>query len=171
MRHFPCARLSGLVARLLAGLLFATVIIIVPLGAHAASVTHPGHGFGPAYDATHEITLEGTIQQVVTKHTLGSPVGMHLMVSGPNGLVDAHVGAFLSKETKAALVAGMPVKIVGAKAMLHGKSYLLARELTVGENTVTIRSAHGLIIPRHTDRPRAPRTRKPSQTESKEGAR
>jgi len=159
---------TRLVARLLAGLLFATVA--VPLGAHAASVSRPGRGFGPVYDAAHEITLEGTIQQVVTKHSVGTPPGMHLLVAGPKGLVDAHVGAFLSKQTKAALVAGMPVRIVGATATLHGKSYLLARQLTFGENTVTIRSPHGIIMPPHSDTPRV-RTRKPAETKFNGGAR
>ncbi len=171
MRHFPCARLSGLVARLLAGMLFATVIVIVPLGAHAASATRPAPGARLVYDAAHEITLEGTIQQVVTKHTVGSPAGMHLLVAGPEGLTDAHVGPFLTKSTKAALVAGMPVKIVGSTSMLHGKSYLLARQLTVGEKTVTVRSKRGIMMPPHSDNLRPHPSKKPSQTESKGGAR
>jgi hypothetical protein len=150
-------------------MLFAT--IVVPLGAYAASATHPGHGFGPVYDAAHEITVNGTIEAVVTKHTVGSPAGMHLMVAGPNGLTDTHVGSFLSKNTKAALVVGMPVKIVGATAMLHGKSYLLARQLTVGEKTVTVRSERGVMLPPHSDHAPRPKTRKQLKTESTGGAR
>ena len=169
MRHFPSPRFSGLVARLLAGALFATIVI--PLGARAASEPHPGHGFGATYDAAHEITLNGTIREVVTKHTVGSPAGMHLMVAGPEGLVDAHVGLFLSKQTKAALVAGATIRIVGANAILHGKSYLLARQLTIGENTVTVRSVRGIIVPPHSAHARPARTRKPSQTEPNGGAR
>jgi len=174
MKHFPTSRSSGLVARLLAGALFATIVI--PLGARAASVSpvHPAHGFGPVYDAAHEITLSGTIQEVVTKRTVGSPAGMHLMIVGSKGLVDAHVGPFLSKQTKAALVAGAPVRIVGANTTLHGKSYLLARQLTIGENTVTVRSTRGIMMLPHSghSRPARPaRTRTPSQTESNGGAR
>jgi hypothetical protein len=168
MKHFRVTKPTGLIARLLVGLLFAT--IVVPLGARAASVTRSGHGFGPVYDAAHEITLDGTIQEVITKHTAGSPAGVHLMVTGPQGLVNAHIGPFLSKEIKAALVAGMPVKIVGATTTLHGKSYLLARELTIGEKTVTVRSVRGILMPPRSDAARA-RTKKPSETESNGGAR
>ena len=168
MKHFRVTKTTGLIARLLAGLLFATVV--VPLGARAASVSRSGHGFGPVYDAAHEIALNGTIQEVITKHTAGSPAGMHLLVAGPGGLVDAHVGPFLSKETKAALVAGRPVKIVGATTTLHGKSYLLARQLTVGENIVTVRSSRGILMPPHSDAARA-RIKKSSQTEHNGGAR
>jgi hypothetical protein len=123
------------------------------------------------YDAAHEITLNGTIREVVTKHTVGSPAGMHLMVAGPEGLVDTHVGPFLNKQTKAALVAGATVRIVGATTSLHGKSYLLARQLTIGENTVTVRSVRGIILAPRSDRARPARTRKPSQTEPTGGAR
>ena len=132
------------IAGLLTGLLFA--ILAVPLGAQPAPESRVGHGFGPLYDAAHETTLHWTIQEVVTKHAVGSPAGMHLLVAGPQGVVDAHVGPFLSKETKEALQTGTPVRIVGAMASLHGKNYLLARELTVGGTTVTVRSEHGFCV-------------------------
>jgi len=160
---------TRLVARLLTGLLFATVA--VPLGAHAASVSRPGRGGGPVYDAAHEITVEGTIQEVVTKHTVGTPPGMHLMVAGPQGLVDVHLGPFMSKQTKEALQAGMPVRIVGATTSLHGKTYLLARQITFGESTVTVRSPRGIIMPPHSDNATHHRPTKTSQPETNGGAR
>ena|SRR5271156_4207167 len=145
MKRFRLTKLAPMIAGLLCGLLFATAA--VPLGAQPASETRPAGGFGPAYNPAHEITLSGTIQQVVTKHAVGSPAGMHLLVAGPNGVVDAHVGPFLSKETKEALHTGTPVQIVGANVSLHGKSYLLARELSVGGSTITVRGKHGLLAP------------------------
>ena len=87
---------AGLLPVLFAGLLLA--ILVVPLGAQPASETHAGHGFGVVYDAAHEITLAGTVQEVVTHHMAGRPAGVHLMVAGPHGLVDAHVGPFLAKK-------------------------------------------------------------------------
>jgi hypothetical protein len=129
---------------LLASLLFA--ILAAPLGAQTAAESRPGSGFGPNYDAAHEIVLEGTIQEVVTGHAVGSPVGMHLLVAGPQGVTDAHVGPFLSQETRDALLAGAQVQMVGAKLSLHGKDYLLVRQLTVGGHSVTVRSKHGLLV-------------------------
>jgi len=127
----------------LAGLLFA--ILAVPLVAQPASEARVAQGFGVTYDRAHEITLNGDVQQVVTRHVVGAPVGMHLLVAGPEGLVDAHIGPFLSKEMKEALHTGTPVQIVGAMATLNGKNYLLARELTVGGTTITVRSEHGFL--------------------------
>jgi hypothetical protein len=137
--------MKQLFAGLLSSLLFAAMAI--PLGAQPASETHVGHGLGPVYDAAHEITVNGTIQTVVTKHTKGSPAGMHLMVMGTEGMVDAHVGPFLSKANREALQGGAPVRIVGAMTSEHGKSYLLARELTVGNRTIMVRSTHGTLAP------------------------
>ncbi len=141
MRRNCFTKPTRMFAGLLTGLLFA--ILVVPLGAATAPKTRPGQGFGPVYDAAHETTLNGTIQEVVTKHTPGSPAGMHLLVAGPKGVVDTHVGAFLNKQTKEALKVGMPVQIVGATTSVRGKEYFLARMLTVGGHTVTLRNTKG----------------------------
>ncbi len=154
------------IAGLLAGLLFA--IVALPLGAQPASETRVGHGFGVVYDAAHEITLTGTVQEVITRHMPGEPAGMHLMVAGPQGFVDAHVGPFLNKETKEALHTGTPVQLVGAMASVRGKQYLLVRELNVGGSKVTVRNEHGFLV-------RSPgstaKTRETAKLESNGGAR
>jgi hypothetical protein len=137
-----------LIAGLLASLLFA--ITVVPLGAETAPKTRVGKGFGVPYDAAHEITLSGNVEQVISKHTVGSPFGMRLLVSGPKGLVVAHVGPYLTKAEKNALHTGTPVLIVGSMAVVHGKSYLLARELNVGGTTVKLRNTHGTLLRFHT---------------------
>jgi hypothetical protein len=139
-----------MIAGLFLGLLFA--ILPIPLGAQAAPASHVGQGFGPGYDAAHETTLTGTIQEVVTKHEAGSPAGMHLLVAGAEGVVDTHVGPFLSEDSKEALHVGTPVEIVGATIQLHEKQYFLAREIKVGGTTITVRSARGFLVRGHSDR-------------------
>jgi hypothetical protein len=134
-------------AALLTGLILMAAAL--PLGAATAPVARPGQGFGPAYDAAHETILAGTIQEVVTKHTAGSPAGLHLMVFAAKGVVDAHLGPFLSKETKDALQTGMPVQIVGATVTLKDKEYFLARQVTIGGNTITIRNTRGMLLRQH----------------------
>jgi hypothetical protein len=158
-----------LIAGLLVGLLFA--ISAIPLRAQPAPQTR-GRGFGPVYDKAHEITVNGSIQMVVTKHVPGSPAGMHLLVDGPEGVVDTHVGSFLSKATKEDLQAGMPVRIVGAMTTERGKRYLLARELTVGNRVVRVRSDRGFLVHDHPVRVRHAATKKKvSQPASNGGAR
>jgi hypothetical protein len=160
---------AGMIAVLLSVLLFA--ILAVPLPAQPAPESRSPRGFGPFYDAAHEVTLHGDIQQVVTRRVLGSPAGMHLLVAGPEGLVDAHVGPFLSQEVKAALHTGTPVQIVGAMTSLNGKSYLLARELNVGGSTVTVRSKTGFLLRAHAARVVPARSQKLPQSQIEGGAR
>ncbi|MGB8013008.1 MAG: hypothetical protein WCF68_15450 [Terriglobales bacterium] len=158
---------------LLSGLLFA--IAALSLGAYAATDSRVGRGFGPAYDAAHETIVTGTIKEVVTKHELGSPAGMHLLVSGAQGVVDAHVGSLLSKRTIEALQTGTPVRIVGASVTLHGKEFFLARQLTIAGRTVTVRSQHGFLVHEHpaqkTHSSTEKKTVKTSQVELNGGAR
>jgi hypothetical protein len=138
---------TRLIAGPLVGLLFA--ISAIPLGAQPVPETR-GRGFGVTYDAAHEITFNGSIQTIVTKHVAGSPAGIHLLVAGPQGVVDAHIGPFLPKATREALATGLPVRIVGAMATERGKTYLLARELKVGGSTVKVRNTRGFLVRFHT---------------------
>jgi hypothetical protein len=154
------------IAGLLAGLLFA--ILAVPLGAQPASGTRVGHGFGTVYDAAREITVTGSVQEVITRHMPGRPAGLHLMVAGPQGLVDAHVGPFLSKGMKEALHTGTPVQLVGAMTSAHGKKYLLVRELSVGGTKVTVRSEHGFLVHSYDS---SLKTKQSAKLESNGGAR
>lgn len=132
----------------LAGLLPAVLMacLVIPAAAQSAAEVHPARGFMRPYDAAHELTVTGTVQEVVTKHAVGSPAGMHLIVSGPEGMVDAHVGPFLSKDVLEALRAGLPIQIVGAMETLHGKQFLLARQLIFGGRMVTVRSQNGFLV-------------------------
>jgi hypothetical protein len=166
MRRTRLTKSIPMIAGLLAGLLFA--ILAVPLRAQPASETRVGHGFGVPYDAAHEITLTGTVQEVVTRRMPGRPAGMHLMVAGPQGVVDAHVGPFLSREIKEALHTGTPVELVGAMASLRGKKYLMVRELNVGGTSVTVRSEHGFLV---RSLPSTAETKESAKLQSNGGAR
>jgi hypothetical protein len=132
---------------LIVGLIALLTIVAVPLTAQAADQAHTAKGIGPVYDAAHEITIDGIIQSVITKTTPGSPAGMHLLVMGPEGLVDAHVGPFLNTQTKAELKEGVSVQIVGAMVSIRGKDFLFARQMTVAGHTITLRNEHGILSP------------------------
>lgn len=138
------SKISLLLRGLSAALCLA--IIAIPLGAQPTHLFQAGRGFGPGYDAAHEITLNGTVQEVLTRHILGSPAGTHLMVAGPQGMVDVHIGSFLTKDTREALHMGLPIQVVGAEQTLHGRQYLLARQIIFGGRTLTLRSSKGFLL-------------------------
>ncbi len=124
----------------------------IPAAAQLASSAGVGRGVSLAYDAARETTLAGTIEQVVGTHQSDQPAGMHLMISGPQGMEDACVGPFLSEQAKAALQAGIPVQLIGSTMQLHDKEYFLVRELTVGSHTIVVRNQRGFLINRHLNR-------------------
>lgn len=144
MRSTCKSKLSLALTGLLPGVLL--LCLAAPSFAQPAEEAHaPARGIGQ-YDAAREVTINGTVQSVVTKRTLGSPAGMHLLVSGANGLVDAHVGPFLGKDIRQALHMGLPLQVVGAMETFRGKQVLLARQLMYGGQTVTIRSNNGFLL-------------------------
>jgi hypothetical protein len=167
MRRSLFTKPTRLIAGLLTGLLLA--ITAVPLGAQPASVSNGEH-FGPYYDRAHEVTINGVVQEVVTKHVPGSPVGTHLLISGESRVVDAHVGPFLAKDVQEALHAGLPVQIVGAMQDVRGKQYLMARQLIFGGRTITVRNENGFLA-RPTHRNAPPEAGKTLQSEVNGGAR
>jgi len=124
----------------------AAVIMLLAAAAQATNVAEPGRGLGFAYDQSREITLTGTLQQLVTHPAKGSPMGLHLLVSTDGKVVDAHVGPYLSKANQEALRVGQPIQIVGVNENIHGKNVLLARELVFGGRQVAVRSEHGLLL-------------------------
>ncbi len=100
-----------------------------------------------AFDATHEVTLQGTIKEVVAHPPAGSPLGMHLTVATTTGTQDVHVGSYLPKQvTENLLHANAQVIVVGGYVNLAGKNIFLARQLVVGSQTITVRNEHGFLI-------------------------
>jgi hypothetical protein len=144
MRSTRKSKLSLAFTGLLPGVLLAC--LAVPVSAQAGTESQPARGVVAQYDAAHEVTISGTVQKVVTKRTVGRPAGMHLLVSGSNGMVDAHVGPFLSNDAREALHMGLPLQIVGAMETIRGKQYLLARQLMYGGQTLTVRSSNGMLL-------------------------
>jgi len=121
-------------------------IAAVPVNAQPADSQH---AVMAGYDKAHEITLNGTIEKVITEPAAGSPFGLHLMVAGADGAVDAHLGPYMTREVREALQAGTPVQIVGAMGTFGGKSYLMARQVIFSGRLVTVRSENGFLVVGH----------------------
>lgn len=127
-------------------ILAITLLFATALQASDTQISAVGKGFAFAYDPAQEITVEGTVQEVITHPTPGSAVGIHLLISSEGKTIDAHLGPFLSAENREALTLGAPVKVVGVNAPQHGQVLFLARQLTIGERNVTIRNQRGFLI-------------------------
>jgi hypothetical protein len=112
-------------------------------GVQATSTTFESSTLGtPA----HDVAMAGTVQQVITTHTLGAPAGVQLVAQGSQGAFTASLGSALSDQVRQELTAGTPVQVSGVMETINGKSYLLARKLTVAGDQVIIRNDHGFLV-------------------------
>jgi hypothetical protein len=99
------------------------------------------------YDVRKEVTLQGTVQSLVTGGPVTSFVGAHLMVSTAQGLVDASIGSYLTAGRDAMQFApGQSVKLTGMMIEVNHRNVLAVRILQLGDRTVTIRSEHGFVV-------------------------
>jgi hypothetical protein len=96
-----------------------------------------------AYDAAHEVTLAGTIQKADSG---GKPAGFHLLMETSGGVIDTHLGPYLSKDVLDDLQAGQTIQVVGVMKTVRGQNHLLVRQLVVGNRQVTVRNEHGFLI-------------------------
>lgn len=129
----------------------ATVLLIalsftLALPGHAQSAKNSNRTGLAAFDATREITLQGTIKEVVSHPPAGTLLGLHLTVASTTGTQDVHLGPYLSKTATAALHQNESVIVVGAFADLAGRNILLARQLVVGGQTIAVRNQRGFLI-------------------------
>jgi hypothetical protein len=118
----------------------AALVLTAPSGwTQSASKT------GPKYDAANEVKIKGVVEEV--REIPGDLEGTHLVVKTDTTtvLVYAAPGAFL-KEIDTAFNKGDQVQVVGAKAPTAGQETIMAREITVGNNTFTLRDDKGVPV-------------------------
>jgi hypothetical protein len=94
----------------------------------------------------HDVSMTGTVDQVIKAHTPGEPMGIQLVAEGPQGSFTVSLGSALNDQVQQTLQPGTAVQVSGVAATINGKSYLLARKLTVAGNQVIIRNEHGFLV-------------------------
>ena len=101
----------------------------------------------PRYEASKEVTMEGTIQGLVKKPAPGTMMGAHLTVSTSKGTIDAHIGDFVLRGSHPyAPTVGQSVKLVGVMTTINNKSVFLTRTVETGNRTVQVRTERGYLI-------------------------
>jgi hypothetical protein len=116
----------------------------------------------------NEITVAGTIQQVPSGHTPGSPAGLHILVNRPQGALDTSVGPYVTDDVQRALSTGQSIQVIGVVQTINGHNYLLARQLVVAGRQIPIRNENGFLVHTHSRTGNRPQ---PSQSELNGGIR
>jgi hypothetical protein len=119
------------------------------------------------YAVSDEVTLTGTVTNVLTKSLPGMIVGSHLLLATPDGPVDASLGRFgLIGDGALSVAAGQQIEATGVMKTIQGRSFLLVRTVKVSSGEVyIIRTEHGFPVS-----PRA-RRRAEQNTEHEEESR
>ena len=99
------------------------------------------------YDASRETVVSGTISEAVARPKAGLPLGLHLMVSTSQGQVDVHLGPYLGRiAEQKGLVPGASIRVTGVSSQFSAGEVFLARTVTIGKETITIRNRNGLPV-------------------------
>lgn len=93
-----------------------------------------------------ELAATGTIQEVVTTYSSGSPRGIRIILAGPQGIIDASVGPYLAADVQQSLATGQSVAVDGVVGTFNGHDYLLVRQMTIGDRQITIRNERGFLV-------------------------
>jgi hypothetical protein len=124
------------------------VMVAFFLGAVAACVAASNQktsNAGPKYDTANQVKIKGVIQDV--KDTPGVLAGTHITVKTETGTVVVYVGpADFLADIDTSFKAGDQVEVVGAKNTGPEGEEVLAKEITVGSNTTTLRDDNGVPV-------------------------
>lgn len=125
------------------GLLFVMVIALLLTGVPAAFAQKGDTG--PKYNVANQVRIKGVIEDI--RETPGAYEGTHLVVKTDSGNVLVQVApADFLKEIDTAFKVGDAVEVWGAKNTGTEGDEILAREITIGNNTTTLRDDSGVPV-------------------------
>lgn len=133
-----------------AGMILLGIVAMTAVATTSYAQRCPGCGGSgaPHYDVTAETTVTGTIDDVRTIEPAGGAIGgVHLIVNTPSGLTEVHVGpAWFVSSKNITFAKDDTVTIVGSSTKMAGKDVVIAREITKGSQTLTLRDAKGFPL-------------------------
>jgi hypothetical protein len=113
-----------------------------------------GRGRGPAdgqggryYDPTTEVTLTGTVDEVLLQAGRGGATGLHLLVTDEGETFDVHVGpTFYLFPEGLEVVKGDQVTVTGSRIVMDGAPALIVKQISKGDFAITLRDDIGLPV-------------------------
>ena len=119
-------------------------VVIVAL----ATVAYAQRGGGGNYNPATEVTVTGTVESVENMPSQGrGGGGLHLKLTAPSGPIEVHVGPSSYVASKNVTFAkGDTLKVVGSKVTMAGQEVVIAREITKGDQVLTLRDAKGFPL-------------------------
>ncbi|MDE3155394.1 MAG: hypothetical protein KGN76_09845 [Acidobacteriota bacterium] len=132
-----------------------TMFVVASAALAAAGLAQPpmGRGMGPGmrYDKAHEVTVTGTIEDVVQRTGMGRMAGgssgTHLMLKTETETLEVFVGPTTwLEQQKVTFTKGEAIEVTGAHTTFGQNAGLIAREIKMGGKTITLRNADGVPV-------------------------
>jgi hypothetical protein len=131
--------------------LIATIAMLGVAGSASAQPCDCCSGAGNAgqfYSSATETTVAGTVEDV---RTVSPPArsrgGLHLTLNTSSGPVEVHVGpTWYVSSRNITFAKGDTVTLIGSKITMSGREALVAREITKGQQVLTLRAANGTPV-------------------------
>jgi len=123
------------------------LVVGLAIGMASYAQTPRGPRGAPVYNPATEITVKGTVEavhQVTGRQGWG---GTHLQLKTESETLDVHVGPswFLSQK-KMTFAKGDQIEVTGSKVKFDKADALLAREITKGDQKLTLRDKNGFPV-------------------------
>lgn len=121
-------------------------IAFIPLLLAAASYSfgQASQGTPHQYNPATEVTVTGTVEEVLHPKAPNGMVGTHVNLKTAFGLLDVHLGpeTFISKQGFT-IEKGDSLTVTGSKQMIGGKDALIAKEVKKGDKILILRDTNG----------------------------
>jgi hypothetical protein len=133
-------------------LMLPTILLCGALTSEAAQnnmVSQPSTsfvGWDVSQPKSSDIAVTAIIQEIVPNRSSGIPAGLHLMLSTPQGVLDASVGPYLTPSIQQELSAGQQIQVIGQVKTVHDQKYLLVRHLVLNGEDIVIRNDNGSLV-------------------------
>jgi hypothetical protein len=122
--------------------MFAMGMVALPSRAQT-----PATRKAPMYNPATEVTVKGTVEAV---NQLTGPrgwAGTHLTLKTDKETLDVHAGpSWFLTQNKLTLAKGDQIEVTGSKVKFGDADALLAREITKGDQKLTLRNAQGYPV-------------------------
>ena len=121
--------------------------MVVIMAFAGTAFAQKGMGTGAViYRQATEASLTGTVEAVGQLQPNGLH-GVHLALRTESALLDVYVGpAWFAKQHNFEFAKGDAVSVTGSRVVIGGQNALVAREIKIGEEVLTLRNADGFPL-------------------------
>jgi hypothetical protein len=93
-----------------------------------------------------DVTVTAIIQQTPANDVAGGPAGSQFVLATPQGPLNVSVGPYLPQNIRQAFPPGKSVRVTGKLQSANGQTYLLAKQLLIDGQQITIRNDRGSLV-------------------------